>query len=186
MIKKSKVSASQIYLCVSILAILIGLFIIAVVSEHAPVFAALKEKGRTAEATVTGREIKVTESTSTKGKKRRNTSHFITVSYDCMSVTPHAEAADGQPLKPSQNPSVVSADIQVATAEYESLTPGSKTRVTYLPAEMFKPKLTASVQNYTPVWQVLTAVVLLLTGVATAWLSWKKRRPKMPPVPVLR
>ena len=185
MIKKSKVTPAQIFLCISILAILGGLFIIAVVSEHAPVFAALKEKGRTAEATVTGREIKVTESTSTKGKKRRNTSHYITVSFDCMAVTPHTEAAEGQPLKPSPSPSVVSADIQVATSEYESLAPGTKTRVTFLADKKFQPKLTASVQAYTPVWQILTAMVLLLTGGATAWLAWKKRRPKVPPVPVM-
>jgi len=180
MTKKSKVSASQIYLCICILALLGAAFIVAVVSEHAPVFAAFKEKGVAAEATVTGKEIRITESRTSKGKRRETKRHFLTVSYNGMSPTPHAAAAAGEPIQLGAHPTTISGDIQVATAEYENLAIGSKTLVTYLPNEMFKPKLTASVQDYTPFWQMVTAGVLLGGGIWTARMSWKRRPSKAP------
>ncbi len=180
MTKKSKVSASQIYLCVCILALLGAAFIVAVVSEHAPVFAAFKEKGVAAEATVTGKEIRVTESRTSKGKRRETKRHFLTVSYNGMSPTTHAAAVAGEPIKPGAHPTIISGDIQVATSEYEQLAIGSKTLVTYLPNDMFKPKLTASVQDYTPLWQMVAAGVLFGGGIWTAWMSWKRRQSKVP------
>lgn len=180
MTQKSKVSASQIYLCVCILALLTACFIVAVVSEHAPVFAAFKEKGVAADATVKSKEIRVTETKSSKGKRRETKSHFLTVSYDGMSKTPHAAAAAGQPISPGANPTIISGDVRVATAEFESLAIGEKTRVTYLPNDMFKPRLTASVQDYTPFWQLVSAGVLFGVGFWTAFMSWKRRTPKMP------
>ena len=158
--KKSKVSSSQIYLCVCIIALLLAAFIVAVVSEHAPVYAAFKEKGVAAEGTVTGKEIRITQGKSSKGKKRETKHHYLTVSYNGMSPTPHAAAAAGQPIQKGNHPTMISGDILVATAEYENLSVGAKTLVTYLPNEMFKPRLTASVQAYTPlvvlkVWQLM-------------------------------
>lgn len=180
MTKKAKVSASQIYLCVSILALLTSAFIVAVVAEHAPVFAAFKEKGVAAEGIVKGKEIRITETKTSKGKRRETKNHFLCVSYNGMSSTPHAVAAAGEPFKPVANPVMITGDIRVATAEYESLAIGAKTLVTYLPNEMFKPRLTSSVQNYTPFWQLVTAGVLFGTGIWTAIMSWKRRTPKTP------
>lgn len=183
MSRKSKVSLSQILLCVSILAFLGAGFIAAVVSEHAPVFAAMKEKGLAAEGTVTGKEERVTTETGRKGRKREVTRQFLTVSYNGMSTTPHAEAVAGKPMRPAPYAVTISGDIQVGPTEYESHAIGSKVLVTYLPDKSFQPKLTASVRDYTPFWQIVTAVLLGLTGIATAFLSWKKRRPKVPALP---
>jgi hypothetical protein len=182
--KKTKVSLSQILLCISILTLLGAGFIAAVVSEHAPVFAAFKEKGVAAEGTVTGKDIRVSQETSRKGRKRETKRHFLTFSYNGMSTTPHAEAAAGKPMRPAPHATTVHGDIQVSTGEYESHAIGAKTLVTYLPDSPFQPKLTASVEDYTPVWQITTAVVLALAGLATAFLSWKKRRPKIPVMPM--
>jgi hypothetical protein len=180
MTKKSKVSASQIYFCFSFVALLGAAFIVAVVSEHAPVFAAFKEKGMASEGTVVGKQIRIVTGKTSKGRKTETKQHFLSVSYNASSVTPHADAAAGKPIVPVKNPLVISGDIRVATAEYEGLAIGAKTLVTYLPQKVFEPRLTASVQNYTPVWQLVTAGVLFVGGVWTGIMSWKRRVPKTP------
>jgi hypothetical protein len=180
MTKKSKVSASQIYLCVALLTLLVALFIVAVVSEHAPVYAAFKEKGLAAEGTVTGKEIRIVHGTNRKGRRTETNSYFVKVSYDCMSRTPHAEAVAGKPMNPTGSPSVITGEILVATAEYEGLAVGAKTLVTFLPNKKFEPRLTASVQEYTPVWQLFTAGILFGTAVWTSVMAWKRRIPKAP------
>lgn len=183
MSRKSKVSPAQIFLCISIIAFIIAGFIVMVVSEHAPVFAAMKEKGLSAEGTVTGKEERVTTETGRKGRKREVTRQFLTISYNGMSTTPHAEAAAGKPMRPAPHATTISGDVQVGPDEYESHSIGSKVIVTYLPDKPFTPKLMTSVRDYSPFWQIVTAVLLTLTGIATAFLAWKKRRPKVPALP---
>ena len=184
---KTSISSSQILFCLSFLALLGAAFIAAVVSEHAPVFAAYKARGVAAEGTVTGKDIRVSRETTRKGRTRETKRRFLTVTYNGMSVTPHGEAAAGQPIRMAPHATTVSGDIQVGTTEYERHAMGSKALVTYLPDEPFKPKLTASVEAYTPLWQVATAVVLGLGGVVAGIFSWKQRRPRVPrlPVPVM-
>ena len=179
MTKKPKVSASQIYLCVAILAVLTASFIVAVVSEHAPVYAAFKQKGVAAEGTVTGKDVRITYGKNRKGRQTETKSKYLTVSYKGMSGTPHADAVAGKPIVPGAKAPLISADILVANSEYDNLAIGAKTLVTYLPNEMFKPRLTASVQEYTPVWQLFTAGILFGLTAWTVFMSWKRRTPKV-------
>jgi hypothetical protein len=173
--KKSKVSVSQIYLCVSIVALIIGAFILTVVSNHAPVFAAFKRDGRSAEGTVVRREIEVTQGKTSKGRKKETKRHLVSLSYDGMSVTPHSEAMAGKPIVPGPNSLKITGTVQVATAEYEALTEGSKALVTYLPDKVFHPKLSASVEAYSPFWQRVSAFGLLALGAWAGVMSWRRR-----------
>ncbi len=179
MSSSSKVSRSQIFLCIALLTILGALFIGAVVSEHAPRYAKLKEQGLAAEGTVTRKDTIVKQEKSRKGRTREVTEHFVTVNYDGMSKTPYATAAAGKPYVASPYATMIHGDILVSSSEFEEIAEGAKLSVTYLPSESFKPLLTSTVMKYTPVWQMLTAILLLLVGVAACVLSWKTRVPRI-------
>ena len=177
----AKITRPSFLLCVSLLSLIGAGFIAVVVAEHAPVFAAMKREGRAAQATVTHKEIRVTRETTRKGRTRETKRHFLTVSYDGMSVTPHAAAAAGGPVHPSEHRTMVSADLQVATADYEAHDVGAQTLVTYLPDKVHQPKLTAAVERYTPFWQIVCAIGLAGAAVGAGMLAWRGRRRTLPP-----
>lgn len=198
---KTRLGPGGLTIILGMIAVLGGAILLPIVLfGQMPEFSRLKSEGRVVDAVIMAKQTALKANTQRRQAGSSENFYFV-VSFDPAAGVPFDSAVQAKPLAPA-NPGKPKSGAEIVAAldfgspatsqapgpriearvnagsfeTFEQHRTGEAISVTYLPDDPSSTRLTATVRAFNPIPLIMLGAALLLGGVLSCWLGWKKRK----------